>query len=62
MRLPLWLTATKPRTSNDGMHAVIDVSLARCRNCGQIKIASNPCGFDHLAAILELNAGGPVDE
>ncbi len=46
MQLPLWL-----RSDND--HTV---RLARCLNCGQVKIKSDPCGFDHLAALLEFLA------
>jgi len=47
MELPLWLTSqNKDRT----------VTLATCRNCGKVKVLSRPCGFDHLAAILEFNA------
>jgi hypothetical protein len=45
MRLPLWL-------SGEG-HTI---TLALCRNCGKTKVTSSPCGFDHLAAILEFNA------
>lgn len=45
MRLPLYLEPIDPRT----------IRLARCRNCGKTKILSRPCGFDHLAAILEFN-------
>ena len=33
-----------------------EVTLTRCRNCGEVKVASRPCGFDHLAAIMEFNA------
>lgn len=47
MRPPLWLTV-------EGTGATVTVSLATCRNCGKVKIASNPCGFDHLAAIIEF--------
>lgn len=32
------------------------LTLTRCRNCGQVKVLSDPCGFDHLAATLEANA------
>lgn len=46
MRLPIYLTSVdKGRT----------VTLATCRNCGQVKATTNPCGLDHLAAILEFN-------
>jgi hypothetical protein len=34
----------------------VEVTLTRCRNCGQVKVASRPCGFDHLAAVMEFNA------
>lgn len=46
----LWreVTMTDRRTA--------EVTLTRCRNCGQVKVASRPCGFDHLAAIMEFNA------
>jgi hypothetical protein len=43
VRLPLYLACADGRT----------VTLARCPNCGEVKIASEPCGFDHLAALLE---------
>lgn len=36
-----------------GRGAVVDVTLKRCLNCGEVKVLSNPCGFDHLAALLE---------
>lgn len=36
--------------------ATMTVSLKRCRNCGNVKIVSNPCSFDHLAAIMEWRA------
>lgn len=29
-------------------------TLRRCPNCGEVKVLSNPCGFDHLAAVLEF--------
>lgn len=48
---PLWLTVTPgPR---QGQTVTVNVSLAHCRNCGKTKLTSDPCGFDHLAAILE---------
>jgi hypothetical protein len=46
MRPPLWITV-----EGHGRH--LTVRLARCLNCGKVKIASDPCGFDHLAALLE---------
>ena len=30
------------------------VILRRCPNCGEVKVLSNPCGFDHLAALREF--------
>lgn len=45
MKLPLWL-------SSADRGAV--VTLAVCPNCGKEKATSKPCGFDHLAAILEF--------
>lgn len=45
MELPLWLAADESGTT---------ISPSRCRNCGQVKAISNPCGFDHLAAVLEF--------
>lgn len=44
MRLPLWLHSDDGRT----------VTLARCRNCGKTKATSDPCGFDHAAALMEF--------
>jgi hypothetical protein len=44
MRLPLWLHSDDGRT----------VTLAHCRNCGKVKATSDPCGFDHLAAVMEF--------
>lgn len=32
----------------------VDVRLRRCPNCGEVKVLSRPCGFDHLAALIEL--------
>jgi hypothetical protein len=46
MRLPLWAESKDGRT----------VDLATCKNCGQVKLLSNPCGFDHLAALIEFKA------
>lgn len=45
--LPLWLTSTDKGSR---------IELARCRNCGQVKATSDPCGFDHLAALMEFGA------
>jgi hypothetical protein len=50
MRLPLWAASDDGRT----------VRLATCRNCGKVKLLSNPCGFDHLAAWLEWNTPAEV--
>ena len=36
--------------------STVEVTLTRCRNCGKVKVTSDPCSFDHLAAILEWNA------
>ncbi|WP_155951752.1 hypothetical protein [Rhodococcus aetherivorans] len=47
MKLPLWL---------EGSAKGATITLATCRNCGQVKATSTPCGFDHLAAVLEFNA------
>lgn len=44
----LWYEAKSRGRSN-----VVDVTLRRCRNCGEVKVLSRPCGFDHLAAIME---------
>lgn len=44
---PLWMTLKAK-----GNRVIF--SLAKCRNCGQVKISSDPCGFDHLAAIGEF--------
>jgi len=44
MRLPLWLRSDDQRT----------IRLAECLNCGKVKIDSDPCGFDHLAALMEF--------
>ena len=40
--------------SIDRSHAT--VTLSRCKNCGRVKVLSDPCSLDHLAAILEFNA------
>lgn len=45
----LWLSIT-------GAGSTMEVTLAKCRNCGKVKIGSSPCGFDHLAALMEFNA------
>jgi len=47
-RLPLWID-----TKTEGR--VVTLSPSRCKNCGEIKVTSTPCGFDHLAALLEFN-------
>lgn len=47
MKAPLWLDVKL-----DG--STMTVELARCRNCGKTKVSSNPCGFDHLAAVMEF--------
>jgi len=48
MKAPLWLNI-------EGTRSPLAVTLAKCRNCGQTKVTSRPCGFDHLAAVLEFN-------
>lgn len=45
----LWYEV-KPR----GRTNVVDVTLRRCPNCGEVKVLSNPCGLDHLAALMEF--------
>lgn len=45
----LWYEA-KPR----GRSNLVDVTLRRCPNCGEVKVFSRPCGFDHLAAVMEF--------
>ena len=55
MKPPLWLDVDPKPEFRDG-EAVFTVSFAVCRNCGRVKVLSDPCGFDHLAAILEFNA------
>lgn len=47
MRPPLWLHV-------EGVGAEVAVSLAICRNCGKPKATSDPCGLDHLAAVVEF--------
>lgn len=37
-----------------GRSATVKVTLRRCPNCGEIKVLSEPCGFDHLAALMEF--------
>lgn len=51
MRAPLWLDI---KMQGKGPNAT--VSLAKCRNCGQVKATTTPCGFDHLAAVMEFGA------
>lgn len=48
----LWYDVTMPRSAEP----VATVTLSRCRNCGQVKVLSDPCGFDHLAALMEFRA------
>lgn len=48
MKPPLWLDVK-------GTGSKVTASLAKCRNCGKPKVTSDPCGLDHLAAILEFN-------
>lgn len=43
----LWLTAAISG-------ATVTLTLARCRNCGQVKVASDPCSLDHLAALMQF--------
>lgn len=52
----LWLKWVRQGGSSHGGSALFNVSFKTCRNCGKVKIASSPCSFDHLAAILEFNA------
>lgn len=52
MRLPLWLNATLGKRAGNSVE--VDLSLAVCRNCGKPKAISDPCGFDHLAAVMEF--------
>ena len=49
MRAPLWLDIKGGKDT-----ATLTVSLARCRDCGQVKATSNPCSFDHLAALMQF--------
>lgn len=46
MKLPPWLASADGRT----------VTLATCRNCGQITATSPACGFDHLATVMQVRA------
>lgn len=47
VRPPLWMHV-------EGTGSEVTVSLARCRNCGKVKATSDPCSFDHLAAVMEF--------
>jgi len=47
----LWFE-THPR----GRSNLLTVTLRRCPNCGKVKILSRPCGFDHLAALIEFRS------
>ena len=47
MRPPLWLSVSRAG-------AELTVSLAKCQNCGEVKVTSSPCGFDHVAALMEF--------
>ena len=38
----------------EGNTAQATLTLKVCLNCGKVKVASNPCGFDHLAAVDEF--------
>lgn len=49
MREPLWLDIA-------GGGVTVRASLSTCRNCGKVKVASDPCGFDHAAALAEFGA------
>lgn len=55
MNPPLWLDVEPKHTAYD-RDPQFTVSLARCRNCGEVKVSSDPCGFDHLAAVMEFRA------
>ncbi len=50
MRPPLWLDVELWPGGE------VHVAPARCRNCGRDKATSDPCGFDHLAAVMEFKA------
>lgn len=54
MRPPTWLSVSID-TDSDRQYR-LNVKLATCRNCGKVKLTSDPCGFDHLASILEYRA------
>lgn len=54
MKPPLWLDVQPKPEFIDG-RAVFSVALSTCRNCGEVKVTSRPCGFDHLAALMEFN-------
>lgn len=47
MRPPLWLDM---KTNG----STVTISPARCRNCGRVKVTSDPCSLDHLAAVIEF--------
>ena len=51
MKIPdsLWYEVS---ATDKGRTAV--VTLRRCPNCGEVKVLSKPCGFDHLAALMEF--------
>lgn len=55
VRPPLWLDVDMPRGSTTAT-----VRLSACRNCGKVKVLSDPCGFDHLAALMEFQRRLPV--
>lgn len=47
----LWLDVSSTKRGAEAL-----VSLSKCRNCGKAKAMSDPCGFDHLAAVMEFRA------
>lgn len=47
----LWLDVSSTKRGAQAL-----VSLSKCRNCGKTKATSDPCGFDHLAAVMEFRA------
>lgn len=47
----LWYDATCTKGGT------VTITLRKCRNCGKTKVTSRPCSLDHLAAVMEFNAG-----
>jgi hypothetical protein len=60
VRPPLWLDLRVESTS--GASVNVTASLARCRNCGNVKATSSPCGFDHLAAVMEFKRDAGITD